>query len=207
MTLWVSSGAIVAVLVALAAVLTRVLAAMVPHLLIRAAVLLWPSSHPRRREIRAEFAVVPANDREAYSAGIVVAGLVDGLGARLSVVGRTWAILRVVSEIVPPAPHAPKGRGGINVIGLLIGVGNFTITFFLDVPVMVAACAVMGTVLVVPQASRVALRLWDQYRALIRRIRLGPQYMVIALLADLERLTVVDLDENVESPRVSWRLG
>lgn len=190
MPLWASSGVVIASLVVLSAVMTRVLAAMVPHVLIRVAVLFWPASHPRRREIKAEFWIVPASDREAYTAGIVVAGIVDGLGSRLSFLGRSWTIFRVLSELAPAgAWETVKWRGRFNFLGLVIGAADLGITFFLDGPV-VLLCAATGLALVTPPASRLVLRLWDGYKALLRRISLGPQHVVIALLIDYKRVAV-----------------
>lgn len=173
----------------LATVATKFLAAAVPHVVIRLAVLLWPKGHPARREIPAEFVSVSSDDRESYAAGIVVAGVIDGLRARLSFVGRAWSLHRVLSEL-SVASSKPRLTNGFyrGVFTSAIGLADLSLMFLMPGWLSQLICGAIGLALMTVPTKQVALRIWDAGKAFYQRIVLGPRFMVSLLLIDYQRL-------------------
>jgi hypothetical protein len=191
---WEFYGSLVLVAVGvLATVSTKFLAAVVPHVVIRLAVLLWPKGHPARCEIPAEFVAVSSDDQESYAAGIVVAGIIDGLGARFSFVGRAWSLHRVLSELgdASPKPRLPNAfyRG---LFISAIGLADLSLVFVLPGWPSQVICGAVGLALMTVPTRQVALRIWDAGKAFYQRIVLGPRFMVLLLLADYRRLDATE---------------
>lgn len=187
-----TSAGIVLGLVAVVAVAARkILTAMVPHWVVRASVLLWPRAHPRRAEILAEFVAVPPSDRADYSAGIVVAALIDGIGARFGALSTRWTLVRLLADVEGRSRRrTPALRtNGPKTVRYLIAFANaaLAVPLLSITPLMSGILITTSLVMFIPGLALAALLIADEIKTLIRRLRVGRREVVVMLMADYIR--------------------
>lgn len=181
-------GVLAALLGAAAVVVTKILAAAVPHLVVRVSILMWPKSHPRRSEILAEYVVVPGSDLAVYSSGVVVAGLVDGLGARIGAIGTHWTLARLLADIGHTAKRErqrrrhPRSRTVMALCSIVASVPIYSKSLTMSAILWASA-----TLMFVPQLAEAALLMLDEIKSLVRRLFAGRRQVIVMLMADYVR--------------------